>query len=108
MPGGSIVEAGVPKERAEEYKGRVTAYVIIACLVAAVGGSFFGYDIGISGRVTSMDGFLEKFFPEVYRNKNLAHENNYCNYNNQKLAAFTSSLYLASLVSSLYLAGLDS
>ncbi|KZV46435.1 sugar transport protein 7 [Dorcoceras hygrometricum] len=46
-----------------------------------------------------MDGFLEKFFPEVYRNKNLALENNYCKYNNQKLAAFTSSLYLAGLVS---------
>ncbi|KZV37442.1 sugar transport protein 7 [Dorcoceras hygrometricum] len=87
--GRAIVEAGVAKERAEEYKGRVTAYVIIACLVAVVGGSLFGYDIGISV-------------------KNLAHENNYCNYNNQKLAAFTSSLYLASLVSSLYLAGLDS
>ncbi|XP_073289649.1 sugar carrier protein A-like [Primulina huaijiensis] len=101
MPGGTIGAAGVPKERAEEYKGRVTGYVIIACVVAAVGGSLFGYDIGISGGVTSMDGFLEKFFPEVYRNKKHAHENNYCKYNNQKLAAFTSSLYLAGLVSSL-------
>ncbi|XP_075473800.1 sugar carrier protein A-like [Primulina tabacum] len=101
MPGGSIGAAGVPKERAEEYKGRVTGYVIIACVVAAVGGSLFGYDIGISGGVTSMDGFLEKFFPAVYRNKKHAHENNYCKYNNQKLAAFTSSLYLAGLVSSL-------
>ncbi|XP_073033626.1 sugar carrier protein A-like [Primulina eburnea] len=101
MPGGSIGAAGVPKERAEEYKGRVTGYVIIACVVAAVGGSLFGYDIGISGGVTSMDGFLEKFFPAVYRNKRHAHENNYCKYNNQKLAAFTSSLYLAGLVSSL-------
>ncbi|XP_073150728.1 sugar carrier protein A [Henckelia pumila] len=101
MPGGTIAAAGVPKERAEEYKGRVTAYVIVACVVAAVGGSLFGYDIGISGGVTSMDGFLEKFFPEVYRNKKHAHENNYCKYNNQKLAAFTSSLYLAGLVSSL-------
>lgn len=101
MPGGTIGAAGVPKERAEEYKGKVTCYVIIACVVAAVGGSLFGYDIGISGGVTSMDGFLEKFFPEVYRNKKNAHENNYCKYNNQKLAAFTSSLYLAGLVSSL-------
>ncbi|XP_073279044.1 sugar carrier protein A-like [Primulina huaijiensis] len=101
MPGGSIGAAGIPKERAEEYKGRVTGYVIIACVVAAVGGSLFGYDIGISGGVTSMDGFLEKFFPAVYRNKKHAHENNYCKYNNQRLAAFTSSLYLAGLVSSL-------
>ncbi|CAA0813469.1 Sugar transport protein 7 [Striga hermonthica] len=88
-------------ERAGEYKGKVTPYVIIACLVAAIGGSLFGYDIGISGGVTSMDGFLEKFFPTVYRSKMHAHENNYCKYNNQGLAAFTSSLYLAGLVASL-------
>lgn len=48
-----------------------------------------------------MDGFLVKFFPTVYRNKQHAHENNYCKYNNQALSAFTSSLYLAGLVSSL-------
>ncbi|KAK6136537.1 hypothetical protein DH2020_029712 [Rehmannia glutinosa] len=101
MAGGPIGPTGVATERAGEYKGRVTAYVIIACLVAAVGGSLFGYDIGISGGVTSMDGFLEKFFPAVYRNKLHAHENNYCKYNNQGLSAFTSSLYLAGLVSSL-------
>nr|GMD75341.1 sugar carrier protein A-like [Ipomoea batatas] len=70
-------------------------------MVAAVGGSLFGYDVGISGGVTSMDGFLEKFFPSVYRNKMHVHENNYCKYNSQSLAAFTSSLYLAGLVASL-------
>ena len=48
-----------------------------------------------------MDGFLERFFKKVYKNKKSAHENNYCKYNNQELAAFTSSLYLAGLVSSL-------
>lgn len=53
------------------------------------------------GGVTQMDGFLEHFFKKVYRNKKSAHENNYCKYNNQELAAFTSSLYLAGLVSSL-------
>ncbi|XP_022867067.1 sugar carrier protein A-like isoform X1 [Olea europaea var. sylvestris] len=101
MAGGSFAPRGVAKERAEQYKGRVTAFVIIACIVAAVGGSLFGYDIGISGGVTSMDGFLVKFFPAVYRQKKHAHENNYCKYNNQGLAAFTSSLYLAGLVSSI-------
>ncbi|KAI4335603.1 hypothetical protein L6164_014237 [Bauhinia variegata] len=101
MAGGSFAAGGVAKERAEQYKGRVTPYVIIACIVAATGGSLFGYDIGISGGVTSMDDFLEKFFPTVYKNKMHAHENNYCKYNNQGLAAFTSSLYLAGLVASL-------
>jgi len=49
MAGGSFTTGPVTKERAEQYKGRVTAYVIIACIVAATGGSLFGYDIGISG-----------------------------------------------------------
>ncbi|KAK4781321.1 hypothetical protein SAY87_017427 [Trapa incisa] len=101
MAGGSLGPTGVAKERAELYKGRITAYVIVTCIVAAVGGSIFGYDIGISGGVTSMDVFLDKFFPEVSRNKKRAHENNYCKYNNQVLASFTSSLYLAGLVASL-------
>lgn len=48
-----------------------------------------------------MDEFLDLFFPTVYKNKKHAHENNYCKYNNQGLAAFTSSLYLAGLVASI-------
>ncbi|KAJ8753255.1 hypothetical protein K2173_017871 [Erythroxylum novogranatense] len=101
MAGGSFGPAGVAKERAEQYQGRLTLSVIITCIVAAVGGSIFGYDIGISGGVTSMDGFLEKFFHKVYEKKRHAHENNYCKYDSQGLAAFTSSLYLAGLVASL-------
>lgn len=49
MAGGSFTTGTVSKERAEQYKGRVTAYVIISCIVAATGGALFGYDIGISG-----------------------------------------------------------
>lgn len=47
-----------------------------------------------------MDGFLIEFFPTVYKKKLLAHENNYCKYDNQFLQLFTSSLYLAALFSS--------
>ncbi|XP_061375730.1 sugar transport protein 7-like isoform X2 [Gastrolobium bilobum] len=103
MAGGSFTTGtgGVAKARAEQYKGRVTVHVIIACVVAATGGSLFGYDIGISGGVTSMDDFLQDFFPSVYKQKIHAHENNYCKYDNQVLAAFTSSLYIAGLVASL-------
>ncbi|KAH9604832.1 hypothetical protein KSS87_016514 [Heliosperma pusillum] len=101
MAGGGLGPDSVPEERAAQYKGRVTSYVIIACVVAAVGGSLFGYDIGISGGVTSMDGFLSRFFHGVYEKKKQAHENNYCKFNDQVLAAFTSSLYLAGLVASL-------
>lgn len=49
MAGGGFTTDTVGKERANLYKGRVTPYVIIACIVAAIGGSLFGYDIGISG-----------------------------------------------------------
>jgi len=44
-------DGAVDKGRAEQYKGRVTVHVIIACIVAATGGSLFGYDVGISGSV---------------------------------------------------------
>jgi MFS family permease len=50
-----------------------------------------------------MDPFLKKFFPVVYRKKNQnSHDSDYCKYNNQGLAMFTSSLYIAGLVASLF------
>lgn len=49
-----------------------------------------------------MDPFLKKFFPGVYRKKNLDKSSNeYCQYDSQTLTMFTSSLYLAALLSSL-------
>ncbi|PWA38942.1 DNA replication licensing factor MCM2 [Artemisia annua] len=41
--------SGVVKDRAEQYQGKVATYVIIVCIVAAVGGFIFYCDIGISG-----------------------------------------------------------
>jgi len=47
MAGGGVVShAGM---KAAQYEGRVTVYVVFACIVAASGGLLFGYDIGISG-----------------------------------------------------------
>ncbi|CAN1328130.1 Sugar transport protein 7, partial [Linum perenne] len=37
--------------------------------------------------------FLKKFFPHVYEKKQQAHENNYCKFDDQGLATFTSSPY---------------
>lgn len=45
MAGGGFVVNGP----ATDYGGRVTASVIITCMMAASGGLIFGYDIGISG-----------------------------------------------------------
>ncbi|KAK3414719.1 hypothetical protein EUGRSUZ_H00045 [Eucalyptus grandis] len=59
--GGGVAVAG------KHYPGKVTAYVLITCIAAATGGLMFGYDVGISGSVTSMAPFLKRFFPAVYR-----------------------------------------
>ncbi|XP_016446212.1 sugar transport protein 14 [Nicotiana tabacum] len=86
--------------RAHLYEYRITGYFVFACVVAAMGGSLFGYDLGVSGGVTSMDDFLKEFFPKVYRRKHARlQETDYCKYDNQILTLFTSSLYFAALVS---------
>ncbi|XP_050236225.1 sugar transport protein 8-like [Mercurialis annua] len=84
----------------DELAGKLTFQVVICSIIAAFGGLMFGYDIGISGGVTGMDDFLEKFFPDVYVKKHRAREDNYCKFDNQLLQLFTSSLYLAAIVSS--------
>ncbi|GAB2274447.1 Sugar transport protein 8 [Dionaea muscipula] len=83
------------------FPAKLTGQVILCSIIAAFGGLMFGYDIGISGGVTSMDGFLLKFFPEVYVKKHEAKESNYCKYDSQILQLFTSSLYLSAIVFSL-------
>ncbi|KAL8507483.1 hypothetical protein ACS0TY_018139 [Phlomoides rotata] len=86
----------------KEYPGKLTPYVLVTCVIAAMGGLIFGYDIGISGGVTSMDSFLEKFFPSVYRKQKADDSTNqYCKFDSEKLTMFTSSLYLAALLSSI-------
>ncbi|XP_044464660.1 sugar transport protein 14-like [Mangifera indica] len=99
MAGGGFSGAGSLK-RAHLYEYKTTPYFIVACIVAASGGSLFGYDLGVSGGVTSMDDFLKRFFPKVYQRKQ-AHlkETDYCKYDDQILTLFTSSLYFAGLIS---------
>lgn len=98
MAGGGFV----PQKGDKEYPGNLTLYVTLTCIVAAMGGLIFGYDIGISGGVTSMDSFLHKFFRSVYRKKHDdTSTNQYCKFDSETLTMFTSSLYLAALLSSL-------
>ncbi|XP_020211213.1 sugar transport protein 5 [Cajanus cajan] len=86
---------------ANGFDGKMTLSVVITCIVAASSGLIFGYDVGVSGGVTTMVPFLEKFFPSILRKAAKAEVNMYCVYDNQMLTLFTSSLYLAGLVSSL-------
>ncbi|CAN0886999.1 Sugar transport protein 13 [Linum grandiflorum] len=90
---------------AVEFEAKITSIVIISCIMAATGGLMFGYDVGVSGGVTAMPTFLEKFFPAVYRktqDKTTLKESNYCKYDNQGLQLFTSSLYLAGLTATFF------
>ncbi|KAL6599520.1 hypothetical protein ACP70R_045657 [Stipagrostis hirtigluma subsp. patula] len=101
MAAAAVVDVG----QGREYSGRLTLYVFLTCAVAATGGLIIGYDIGISGGVTSMDTFLQQFFPSVYRKAQTARGGSqYCKFDSQLLTAFTSSLYLAALVASFFVA----
>lgn len=99
MAGAAFGDGGHGK-RAHLYEYKITGYFLFACFIAALGGSLFGYDLGVSGGVTSMDDFLKIFFKDVYnrKQKHLT-ETDYCKYDNQILTLFTSSLYFAGLIS---------
>ncbi|XP_015073101.1 sugar transport protein 5-like [Solanum pennellii] len=85
------------------FNAKITSAVIITSIVAASGGLIFGFDIGISGGVTTMRPFLEKFFPSILKKaaSGGAETNVYCVFDSELLTAFTSSLYIAGLVASL-------
>ncbi|XP_075653973.1 sugar transport protein 13 [Castanea sativa] len=85
-----------------EFEAKITPIVIISCIMAATGGLMFGYDVGVSGGVTSMPSFLKKFFPVVYEKTQQNQDSNYCKYDNQNLQLFTSSLYLAGLTATFF------
>ena len=40
--------AGLAIRKAEQYQGKVTAYLVKTCIIAAIGGLIFGY-IGLPG-----------------------------------------------------------
>ncbi|KAG5554777.1 hypothetical protein RHGRI_012362 [Rhododendron griersonianum] len=100
MAGGGIA---APAGGGTQFEAKITPIVIISCIMAATGGLMFGYDVGVSGGVTSMEPFLKKFFPVVYRRtQEGGHDSNYCKYDNQGLQMFTSSLYLAGLTATFF------
>ncbi|CAL5354997.1 unnamed protein product [Camellia sinensis] len=99
MVGGGLSAGG----GGTQFEAKITPIVIMSCIMAATGGLMFGYDVGVSGGVTSMNDFLKKFFPVVYRRKTEGNlDSNYCKYDNQGLQLFTSSLYLAGLTSTFF------
>lgn len=57
MAGGVVIVGGGKK-----YDGGITAFVVISCIVAAMGGLIFGYDLGISGWKYNYEPFEITFF----------------------------------------------
>ena len=77
------------------------AHSLPACWLMTSNVLFTGYDVGITGGVTSFQTFLERFFPAV-ANKTESHSGDkWCTYNDAGLQMFTSSLFLAACVAGL-------
>lgn len=50
-------------KRAHLYEYKITKYFVFSCVVAAMGGSLFGYDLGVSGEFFFLsDSLLFSFF----------------------------------------------
>ncbi|KAA8538797.1 hypothetical protein F0562_025489 [Nyssa sinensis] len=93
MAGGILAGCDDPSKK--DYPGKLTCYVTITCLIAALGGLMFGYDIGIFGGVTSMAPFMSEFFSTVYHKEELDQSSNqYCKFDSVILTLFTSSLFI--------------
>lgn len=66
MAGGAPLPAAASSRAADYSSNKLTFAVVVVALLAASGGLLFGYDIGVTGGVTSMPEFQQKFFPDVY------------------------------------------
>ena len=47
-----LVDAGAAGND-RQYGGRITLFVVLSCVTAALGGAIFGYDLGTSGEFSS-------------------------------------------------------
>ncbi|KAL6291265.1 hypothetical protein ACE6H2_008775 [Prunus campanulata] len=52
----AAAELGIITSKDEHYNGKMTLLVVLSCMVAAMGGIIYGYDIGISA------GLVASFF----------------------------------------------
>ncbi|XP_038905878.1 sugar transport protein 13-like [Benincasa hispida] len=98
---GAAEFAVAPQPVFVEFNAKITPVVIFYSIMVSTGGLMFGYDIGISGGLTSTPSFLKKFFPLAFEmaQKREKENNNYCKYENRGLQVFTSALYLTALTS---------
>jgi MFS transporter, SP family, sugar:H+ symporter len=82
-----------------QYEGKVTSFMLVTCLVAAMGGLLFGYKLGITGGVVSMEPFLAKFFSDDTRMKDeLRKDGQYLKYDYVYYLSFTFPFYFAAIM----------
>lgn len=62
MAGGALTDGG-PGKRAHLYEHKFTLYFAFTCIVGALGGSLFGYDLGVSGIYILDDYSFFNFIP---------------------------------------------
>lgn len=98
MGGGGPVASGVDAGRGVLYKGHTTFAVIFTAIMACSGGLLFGYDNGVTGGVIAQHDFQSRFFPSMLSGTGT---NAYCQFDDQLLQLFTSSLYLAGAITAI-------
>ncbi|KAL0298354.1 UNVERIFIED_CONTAM: Hexose carrier protein HEX6 [Sesamum radiatum] len=88
----------------EKYNGKITKFVVLSCIIAALGGQIFGYGSSVTGGVSSMESFLKLFFPGIYRKMNEEKQttSNYCKFDSQVLTFFNSSFLVSGLIATFF------
>ncbi|KAK9807820.1 hypothetical protein WJX72_010227 [[Myrmecia] bisecta] len=82
-----------------KLEARLTAFVVLACVVAASGGLLFGYDGGVTGGTLSMEGFQRDFFPSTLNPP--PETDPYCKYNLKLLQLYASLMHFTGSVASI-------
>jgi len=59
MAGGAFADGSTLK-RAHLYEHKITGYLIFSCIIGALGGALFGYDLGVSGEFNLIVNLLIK------------------------------------------------
>lgn len=100
MAGGGAI--ATKAANADQYNFKMNFNIVLTAIVGASAGMLFGYDIGVTGGVTSMDAFLEKFFPGVLEfHQTHVSTDPYCQYDDIMLQLFTSSLFFAGMIAAM-------
>ncbi|PON67114.1 Sugar/inositol transporter [Parasponia andersonii] len=89
---------GLAIQKAEPYQGKVTAHLIVTCVIASIGGFIFGY-VGIPGGLTLNEGIADLYEELVYSNEHYL--DHYCRDGAGMDAGYLPPLYIPGIIASL-------